>query len=402
MAEFENHFEKLFSGKEIKREQVLAKTMLAYMVKGIASDVKYVVAAFPVKALTSDMLYVRSWQVIMCLEKAGIKVIAFVCDGAATNRAFINMHTPITRNETKLIFDTINFCSPEGRPLFFISDVCHLLKTIRNCLYNSGTGEKKTRHMEINGQKLEWKTIVRLYITFKDCNFRKVFKLNAQNVFPNKFSCMSVKSAALVLSDTTAQDIEDQKWPGTEELVRFIRYINKFFDCLNGAYAGHGIRTKNPNLSPYTDVDDPRFDCDKPFLEYLQDWKKDAAKKKKGQKEQEKLQLAKQTLIGIEMTIRGFAGSVRYLLELQEPPRFINARVFSQDPLEQHFSLQRGGGGGNSNPNAAMFLQKQVATTVMRDIGVRMSKSNSTETESTGMKVTDEPLPKRARKMKRN
>ncbi|KAK3907206.1 Transposable element P transposase [Frankliniella fusca] len=284
------------------------------MVKGITSDVKYVVAAFPLKDLNCDMLYVKSWQVILSLEKAGIKIIVFVYDGAPNNRAFIKMHRPITRTESGVVFDTVNFCSPERRPLFFMSDVCHLMKTIRNCLYNSGVGDKKTRCMEINGEKLMWKDIIKLYLTYKDNNFRMAYKLNAQNVYPNKFSCMSVKYAAQVLIKTVALDIENQKWPGTKELVRFIRYVNKIFDCLNGAFSTQDKRTRNENLAPYKDIDDKRFDwlcvpnlkrsepkcpsSEKPFLQYLSDWKKEAEKSKKSSKEIEKMQLATQTVTG--------------------------------------------------------------------------------------------------------
>jgi len=137
VSNFETYIESKFTGKEeVEKEPELAKTMLAYMVKGVASNVKYVVAGFPIKALTADTMYAKTWTVISRLEKANVKVIALVCDGAPTNRAFIKMHTPLTKLKSKVVFDTLNFASPEERPLFFISDVCHLIKTIRNCLYN--------------------------------------------------------------------------------------------------------------------------------------------------------------------------------------------------------------------------------------------------------------------------
>lgn len=412
---FEGFIESKFTGKEQEeKEPELAKTMLTYMVKGVASDVKYVVAGFPVKTLTADTMYAKTWQVISRLEKANVKIIALICDGAPTNRAFIAMHEPLTKVKSKVVFDTLNFASPEERPLFFLSDVCHLIKTIRNCLYNSG--ENRSRHMEKNGQKLQWKTIVRLYLTFKDTNFRKSFKLNTQNVYPNKFSCMSVRNAALVLSDTVAQDIEDQEWEGTEELVKFIRYINKFFDCLNGAFSGQTIKTRNKNLAPYTSATDERFDwlgvphpdhqnvindkvLEKPFLKYLEEWKEEVQALPIHSKKKEKMLLAHQTLHGIEMSIRGFAGAVRYLFEnLDEPPKFIMARVFSQDPLEQHFSKQRGACGGSNNPNAAQFNSTVVACAVERDMGVKHRRSNSAEVTREGMEITNEPLPKRKRK----
>ncbi|XP_034236287.1 uncharacterized protein LOC117642320 [Thrips palmi] len=417
VSDFETYIESKFTGKEEKeKEAQLAKTMLAYMVKGVASNVKYVVAGFPLRTLTADTMYAKTWNVISRLEKANVKVLAFICDGAPTNRSFIKMHTPLTKLKSKVVFDTLNFASPEERPLYFISDVCHLIKTIRNCLHNSG--DKKTRYLQKNGEKLEWKTIVRLYLTFKDCNFRKSFKLNSQNVFPNKFSCMNVRNAALVLSDTVALDIEDQKWTGTTELVKFIRYVNKFFDCLNGAYSYEDKRTRNKNLAPYTSAWDPRFDwlgvphpqhpnpiedevLDVPFLKYLEDWSDEVQALRIDPKKKEKMLLAHQTLYGIEMSIRGIAGSIRYLFEnLKEPPKFILARVFSQDPLEQHFSEQRGACGGSRNPNAAQFASKMAASAIERDLGVKHRRSNSAEVTQKGMEITNEPLPKRRRQRK--
>ncbi|KAK3922779.1 Transposable element P transposase [Frankliniella fusca] len=412
LQNFESHVEHLFTGKSEKTELQLAKTMLAFLVKGVASDVKFVVASYPMLSLTGDMLYVRAWQVISKLERAGVKVLSFVCDHAPNNRAFLNMHQPLTKLKSGVVFDTYNFCSPEGRPLFLIADVCHLLKTIRNCFYNSGEGEKKTRCLQINGEKIVWKTIVRLYMTFKDCNFRKSFKLNAQNVFPNPFSCMRVRYAAQVLSDTVALDIEDQKWPGTTETVRFIRYCNKFFDTLNGAYAEHHIRIKNKNLAPYRDVNDVRFAWlgvplpghelqeGKSFLKYLQDWKDEVEALPLSRKQKDKMTLCWQTVTGIKRSIHAIAGAIRFLLQLEEPAKFINARVFSQDPLEQHFSLQSMGRGGSRNPNAFQFGNKRDATAQMREMGSKLLSGN-TESLASGMAISDEPLPKRPRNSKK-
>lgn len=412
---FDKYVEERFTGKqEEEKDPELAKTMLAFMVKGVATDIKYVVAAFPMSAISSDAIYVRNWQVISRLEKAGVKVLAVICDGASVNRTFIGMHTPYLVGPTKSMYCTKNFCSPEGRPLFFIPDVCHILKTVRNCFYNSGEDEKKPRCMEINGELIVWKHIVRLYMKFKDFNFRKSFKLNALNVFPNPFSCMKVKPAAQVLSDTVANDIEDQNWPGTKELVRFIRYFNKWFDCLNTAYKDQGTRKKNPNLHPYSDVNDVRFSWlgvpnpghekdhgdEMPFLEYLNVWKKQVDCMPIPPAAKEKKRLSWQAFHSLEAATRGFAAAVRYMLSLKEPPKFVLGRAFSQDPLEHHFSLQRAGCGGSRNPNALQFLTKQHSIALQRDIGVKPRGSN-VEAESGGMKITEEPLPKRARTSKK-
>ena len=387
-------FEAVLCGEKKNSKVNLASKILAFMIKGCTSNVKYVVATYPCDNLSKDMLYARTWTLISRLERAGIRVLVFVADGCSVNRSFIDMHTPITVTKSGIVFDTVNFCSAERRPLYFMSDVAHLLKTIRNCFHNSGEGEKKPRCMERNGEKIVWKTIIRLYLTYRQCTFRKSYKLNSQNVFPNSFSCMKVKFAAEVLSDTVASDLEQLNWPSTKETIIFIRNVNKFFDCLNGAHSTQHIRTRNPNLAPYTNVNDSRFGWLETFLKYLEDWENEVKSKFPTAKEQEKRLLSRQTREGIEISIRGFTGATRFLL--REGADFVNARTFSQDHLEQHFSLQRGGGGGSTNPNVSQFLSRQVSLSIQRDLGIK-KRGNVTDTDKT-VDLSDEPLAKRPRK----
>ncbi|KAK3917951.1 Transposable element P transposase [Frankliniella fusca] len=385
-------FEKYVEGKEaILSEPQLATEMLAYMVKGIATDIKCVIAAFPCKVLTKEMLYKRSWEVINICEKAGIKILALICDGYSVNRAFFLMHVPLSSTDSNIVFDTLNFCSPELRPIFFYR---------MNCFYNSGEGAKKTRLMQINGEKIEWKTIVRLYMTYKDSNFRKSYKLNPQNVFPNPFSRMRVRYAAQVLSSTVASDLETQNWEGTGETIRFIRLCDKFFGVLNGAHSSQSRRLLKPDLAPYESVDDPRFHwLENTFLKYLKDWKAQVdGSTSLDSSTKDKCMLSHQTITGIEITIRGFISAVKYFLNPEHiGGKFLMARCFSQDPLEQHFSKQRGGGGGSRHPNASQFESKMVPIALQRDLGIKKKRGNVTAEGDSDVTWSDERLPKRPR-----
>ncbi|KAK3924777.1 Transposable element P transposase [Frankliniella fusca] len=277
-------FEAYFEGNIKEPKPDMAVTMLGFMVKGITSNQKCVVAAYPCKSLNKFMIYSRAWEVVSHCEGAGIKILAMVCDGGANNRSFFKLHTPIHRTESGIVYDTPNMYAGEERPMFFISDVAHLLKCIRNCLYNSreGAGDQY-RRMERNGQPLLWKVIVKLYYEFKGDTLREGFKLNAQNVFPNSYSVMRVKYAAQVLSQTVANLLKELKWENTEELIEFIEKMNKFFDVMNGAHSSQSKSTKqlNPDLAPYTDPGDERL---KWLLEdfwenYILHWKNDNDKK---------------------------------------------------------------------------------------------------------------------------
>jgi len=212
---------------------------------------------------------------------------------------------------------------------------------------------------------------------------------------------MKVKYAAEVLSDTAALDLEQQNWPSTGETLRFIRYFNKFFDVLNGAHSSQHIRTRNENLAPYTSVDDPRLTwLEEDFLKYLNDWEAQVESECKrmglNAQQQEKMLLSRQTRQGLEIAVRGFTGATTFLLK--EGADFVNARTFSQDHLEQHFSLQRAGGGGSSNPQCSpvFTLSKQVSLSIQRDLGVKRKGNVSEGGELADL--SNEPLPKRPRK----
>ena len=403
IAELENRLQSAAAGEENSSktpQPALANKMLAFMVKGLCSSIKCVVASYACSELNKDMLYTRSWDVISNLELAGIKVLCYVCDGNASNRAFFSMHTPATTGH-EVMFDTINFCSPERRPLYFVSDVCHLLKTARNCFHNSGREENKTRCLRVNNEFIEWKTIIRLYQTYKTRTFRKSYKLNPQNVFINSFSAMKVKFAAQVLSNTVASDLQKQKWPGLTETIKFIRMFNKFFDTLNGAHSSQWIKTKNHDLKPYDKPDDERFKWLKEnFLVYLKDWKKKNEEELKlPPKELEKTILAQPTLDGLEISIRSIEACISFLLK--KGAKFVMARAFSQDPLEQHFSRQRSGFGGSTNPNALQTQQRIVSLAVQGQLGIKRRGAN-VQDEDEKIENLSESLPKRPNQRKTN
>ena len=407
----------------------VASKVLSFLIRGVASDVKVVVASYAVDLLTKEQLYAWSWEVIAECEAAGIAIIAFVMDGSPVNRAFIKMHIPAT-HEGNVIFDTVNKSAPE-RNLYFIADLPHLMKTIRNCFLSS-TGIKYVkkngkiiwkRCLQKNGQMILWKTIVRLYYEEKDNTLRQGFKLNATNVFPNSYSRMNCRGAFQVLSQTTVNLLREKGWPNTEETINFIYRVNKFGDQLNGNYFFEGSRKANKNLDPYRSKEDDRFGELLGFLDYLNEWKADAEKashtvntnlnestardpddpdnslEQEMQDENDETpagmrQLSYQTLEGIEITVRGFIGAVKFLLD--KGMKAINARVFCQNPIEQYFSKQRGRCGGSTNPNVRTYLSNAQSIYVQGQVGSKRSfKRGNTEEIDENMQISYEPLPKR-------
>ena len=50
-------------------------------------------------------------------------------DGASSNRRLIKLH----QGDSDMVYKVTNPYSEHGRPLYFVSDPPHLVKTVRNC-----------------------------------------------------------------------------------------------------------------------------------------------------------------------------------------------------------------------------------------------------------------------------
>ncbi len=125
----------------------LATHVLTFMVSGILSGLEFPYASFPCSSITGDQLYSLAWGCVRRLEACGFKVIAFTCDGASANRKFFKLHS--NSSNKGITYKTTNPFATEDRPIFFISDPPHLLKTVRNCWANSH-GHSGTRNLWVS------------------------------------------------------------------------------------------------------------------------------------------------------------------------------------------------------------------------------------------------------------
>lgn len=112
----------------------VATHMLVLMIRGIFVHLAYPYAHFPTSKLTGDSLFNIVWEAIERLEMLGFKVLVITGDGASSNRKFFKLHSLDTRD---VCYKTVNPYSPD-RHVFFMSDVPHLVKTVRNCWSHSG------------------------------------------------------------------------------------------------------------------------------------------------------------------------------------------------------------------------------------------------------------------------
>ena len=124
-----DEYEQMLSGNEAQARQI-AKTMMVIMVRGVFNDICFPYAQFPMASPKGSDIFQLIWREIDRLECNDVKVLGVTCDGASVNRRFLKLHG------NSLTYKTNNIYSDDNRSLLFFIDPSHLLKTIRNAVYN--------------------------------------------------------------------------------------------------------------------------------------------------------------------------------------------------------------------------------------------------------------------------
>ena len=148
-------------------------------------------------------------------------MLAVSADGASTNRKLIRMHST-SGSAYDPVYKTINTYSCNQRPLFFISDVPHLMKTVRNNWSHSfshGCTRKLWVHLytlmniddaydilfyiQIRGKPISWRHLEEIYkaklaLSQRSNGLFLIDKLKLEHVQLTSFSRMRVDLAAQV------------------------------------------------------------------------------------------------------------------------------------------------------------------------------------------------------------
>ena len=377
----------------------LASHILAFMVRGVASDLKFILGYFSTQSLTSFQIMPLFWKAVSILEVCcNLWVCAAVSDGASSNRKFYELHAALVGEDysVDVIHRTINLFAP-SRYIYFFSDAPHLLKTSRNCLFNSGTG--KHSRLMWNGCNMIWNHISSLYYADLDQDLHQL----PNHINLTSFSKMKVNLAAQVLSNTMALALR-RFYPGEEakETARFCEMMNTFFDCLNVRSTTEHIRKRNNLLAPYSSPDDARFEWLKnTFLVYLQEWL-NATQQRAGnfsKDDRARMFISQQTYHGLRMTVHSFVEVTKFLLS--EGMEYVLSEKFCQDLLEEYFGHQRARGGYGDNPTVQSFGYNDLTIATQRSIApvIRGNVAGRHTGESSKwFVVSEEPLPKRKRK----
>ena len=255
---------------ELKETTNLATHTLAFYIRGLSTTLKFCLAHFATDTVSASELVPLFWDAVSYLEKTcNLWVIAVTSDGASSNRSFYRL---LCGKEMPIPFKVRNLEAP-WRFIFLFCDVPHLIKTLRNALYSSGTNS--VRYLWNNGFHLLWEHISKLYYEDLERGLKLLPKITHDHIHLNSYSKMTVSFAAQVLSNRVATILKQYGTNEVKETARYCDLIDQFFDCMNVRTPKEDKKTySKPFQKPYRSTTDSRFTWIKSdFLAYFEDWK---------------------------------------------------------------------------------------------------------------------------------
>ena len=377
----------------------LATHALVFIVQGLATDLCYSLVYFGTTGITSYQLLPLFWEAVSILElTCNLWVVATTCDGASPNRRLFRLHKDTDGDAGKdATYRTIDFCSPD-RFIYFLSDKPHLVKTARNCLYNSGFGQA-TRYMW-NGEKyVVWQNIIQIYHEDQENGLKILPIITSDHVKLTPYSVMRVNLAAQVLSSTMSSVLTQFGPSEASATAEYCKMIDQFFDCLNVRSLDEHLRKRKPLLAPFISIEDNRFQfLENEFLGYFRDWKESIANRQ-GEftaNARAKMFVSWQTHEGLQITVYSITERFKYLL--QEGMEYVLTEKFCQDPCEEYFENQRSMGRRCDNPDLQAFGYNDNTIRIQRHISQNTGNTRGRHKKCSNNKwvnVIEDKLPKR-------
>lgn len=310
-----------------------ALSAFVLMIKGIQSRWKQpLLYLFSHTTCSSNSIKYIIEQVVLKLKTIGLKICAITSDMGSNNIQYSN---------SLQISPEKPFFHVEEQKIFYIFDVPHILKAVRNMLLQND--------FYFEEKRISWKYIEIFYNHNKKYSINDGSKiLSDSHIRPSNFEKMKVKFAAQVFSESVCRSMSLYLTLGflPSEAIHtceFILRMDKLFDILNSS---RKLARKKHNCA---------FKGLEHQMEFLQDclrfFDKLKVKNNKNQNITAKIKCFK----ALKITINSVIG---LWTDLQNSNfEFLYTRRLNQDALENYFGKIRQQNGNCFNPTPIQFVR---------------------------------------------
>ncbi|XP_071174117.1 uncharacterized protein [Mytilus edulis] len=146
-----------------KKQQTLATHALQLMFLGF-TGFRFPFAHFPSTTASGHELYLLLWESVNMLSNFGFKIQFISTDGAQSNRDLFKLLLPEFSSMSPVTCSFKNIYSYDNPKIFFIMDISHVIKKVRNNILKSGTEAHCKRHLVCGEKYIEWSHFKQAYL----------------------------------------------------------------------------------------------------------------------------------------------------------------------------------------------------------------------------------------------
>lgn len=362
----------------------MATSAHVFMISSITSSYKDVVHILPVKTMNYLELHSVIRNTILGLEKLGFHVISVVTDNNSINRkAMTQFVSP----------PSINILYPhpadKSRPLFYVTDPVHLLKSVRNNWLNQKNAEQcmyfpvfDDVHSSDTFQTASLSAIRKLVTCESNSLLKFGNSIPLKALSPSNLERQNVNLVLKLFNNFVIEALlelgpkyEIPHFTGTAE---FIRIILTWWNIINVKSPFKGIRLNNVHMYPLTSTEeDVKYVFLHKFLDWLDKW--ESMNCSTGM-------LTKETHNALKNTTYAMTQIVSYC-QKELGLHYILPGKFQTDHLENRFSLYRQLAGGQYHVSVRQIFESE------KKLRMQTSIKLSMETKSGLLTVTDFNVP---------
>lgn len=357
-----------------------ANTAQVFMISSVLSKHKDVVCIVPVKNMTAMILSDMIKEVLQILHNVGFITICVISDNNVINRkAFShlcggNLQTSIPHP-----------LSPTDR-LFFLFDSVHIFKCVRNNWLAQLDHEKtfllppcgsdhKAEHYKASFSHLR-----KLQSQEHSMTVKLAPALNQKSLYPTATERQNVNLMLKVFDDRNVLALEhyEKVWNiDTEGTRSFLTIFIKLWNILNVKHPSKGIRLRNPDCSPISDVNDVNVQFLRSVIHWLKSWNDRKLKPRQGS-------LSTETMTALLHSLECFVHLIEYLTK-ERNLKYLLLGKFQTDNLEFRFGQYRHMSGSNFHVSVQQVLEGERKLKLMSVLKlVSASKGNLALKDVTG------------------
>jgi len=319
------------------------KTLLCYMIRGVAGSYQDMVAMIPTAKIDSKKLNMHFQKVISALTEIGFDLTCVSVDGHSANRKFYLEE--LCHGEMKSFISS----QSETDRIHLLFDPVHLFKNY----YSNFMNKKELECPDYDGEKIrpKWKHLQDLYNLELGQGLKYAYKLNQKVLNPRAIEKCNVKLSDSLFHESTIEALwyYSDQYPEWKETASFLRIIRTWFDIVNVRTTVAGIHKRNKFKDPVRDMNSESIKFLKKFTKWLEEWREVKIKNKS---------LSNETFLCAIQTSKTLSLLDNYLLE-EKGLDYVLLGKINSDIIEGRFGRYRQMAGANYFVSVRQFLEAE-------------------------------------------